>query len=46
VENAGKGEVLRIRHLHGWWRRGYCVLLLLARLALLTLLLLLLLEMR
>jgi len=45
VEDAGKGEVLRIRHLHGWRWRGYCVLLL-TRLALLTLLWLLLLEMR
>ena len=49
VQDAGEGEVLRIRHLHGWRRRGYCVLLLLlllTRLALLTLLWLLLLEMR
>ena len=45
VEDAGKGEVLRIRHLHRWRRRRYGMLLL-TRLALLTLLWLLLLEMR
>jgi len=46
VEDARKGEVLRIRHLHGWRWRGNSMLLLLTRLALLTLLWLLLLEMR
>jgi hypothetical protein len=46
VENAGKGKVLRIRHLHGWRRGRYGMLLLLTRLTLLTLLWLLLLKMR